>query len=60
MALSGRVTYLVIDSVAVPRRRPQLAPLLSAMPFGEEDLVPVYNQERYGISVIVYKVKGGS
>ena len=49
------INYLVIDSNAVPRRRPKLAPLLDpAAVF--PGLTPVYSRLEYGILVIIYRV----
>ncbi len=54
-AKSKNVKLLVIDSNAVPYRRPQLEPLLDpSVP--HEGLMPVYAQYRYGILVIIYQV----
>lgn len=48
------VRYIVIDSNAVPRRRPKLAPLLK--PSHYEGLRLVYAREEYWIVVIIYEV----
>lgn len=48
------VTHIVIDSNAVPRRRPRLAPLLNPVNF--DGLRPVYAREEYWIRVIIYEV----
>jgi succinate dehydrogenase hydrophobic anchor subunit len=54
-AKKHEVNYIVIDTNAVPRRRPELAPLLN--PFAPHNgLRPVYAQEQYGIGVIIYLV----
>ena len=53
-AKKNRIKYVVIDSVSI-YRRPNLAQLLSAMPFGTE-LIPVYDAERYGVKVVIYRI----
>lgn len=53
-AKEHNVSHIIIDSNAVPRRRPRLAPLLNPSDF--EGLRPVYVREEYWIRVIIYKV----
>lgn len=53
-AKEHHVGFIVIDSNAVPRRRPKLAPLLN--PANYEGLRPVYAREEYWIRVIIYEV----
>ncbi len=49
------IGYIVIDSVAVPRRRPQLAPLLDPS-LGAAGLRAVYARDGYDIRVVIYQV----
>lgn len=49
------VGYIVIDTSAVPRRRPELAPLLNPST-SHDGLRPVYAQGEHGIGVIIYQV----
>lgn len=53
-AKEHNVRYIIIDSNAIPRRRPKLAPLLN--PANYEGLRPVYAREEYWIRVIIYEV----
>lgn len=53
-AKEHNVRYIVIDSNAIPRRRPKLGPLLNPSDF--EGLRPVYVREKYWIRVIIYEV----
>lgn len=53
-AKEHNVRYIVIDSNAIPRRRPKLGPLLNPSDF--EGLRPVYAREAYWIRVIIYEV----
>lgn len=48
------IGYIVIDSNAVPRRRPKLAPLLD--PSNYDGLRPVYAREEFQTRVIIYEV----
>lgn len=54
-AKKHNVSYIVIDSASVPRRRPKLEPLLNPS-MGHFGLMPVYVAENYSILVIIYKV----
>lgn len=53
-AKEHNVKYIVIDSNAVPRRRPKLAPLLN--PANYNGLRPMYTREEYWIRVVIYEV----
>ena len=50
------VTHIVIDSDAVPRRRPQLKDLLEPS-IPHPGLVPVYAEDRFGTRVVIYLVQ---
>jgi 4-amino-4-deoxy-L-arabinose transferase-like glycosyltransferase len=49
------VSYIVIDSDAVPRRRPQLVALLNPSQF-HPGLEPVYADEQFNTRVIIYRI----
>lgn len=49
------VSYIVIDSDAVPRRRPQLVSLLNPSA-SHPGLTPVYADQQYDTRVIIYRV----
>jgi hypothetical protein len=55
-AKKHNVSYLVIDSVAVPHRRPKLLPLLEQPFAGHAGLQPIHVNTRYGVLVVIYKI----
>lgn len=54
-AKDHNVSHIVIDSAAVPKRRPKLEPLLDPEIY-HKGLMPVYVAESFSILVIIYQV----
>lgn len=54
-ARRNRINYIVIDSDAVPRRRPQLEALLNPT-LPHSGLTPVYAEQQFETRVIIYRV----